>query len=575
MNNKASIFIGKIKEIGKNLLLSVTKHPVEFVLLLYATIVFILGVTIDHEGGCFYYPMPLIPFLVITAYSLSFYQKRNRLFFLLYLLPIPLCTLCLLFPQLPEFIDSYTYYILLIVFFLWMFIRAFLSHNEDFIERNAVMARSAVLAAFCAGVIYLLYFLIINSFIFIFDLPGNKEYTMSISMAYIAFVLIMPMLFFTMEDSAKTFQMSRFLKAILNWVLTPALLIYTIILYVYAVKILVTWTLPKGMISIMIFIFGLVAMFGQMMQHFCDKKPFHWFYRNFSWFALPLLVMFWIGTARRISDYGLTTWRFYLIVCGLLMTLYFILFLFKNKKGYFILTLSAAILFLLSICIPPISAKQIALYSQVERVRNTAKQIGMLDDHKMLRTDLKTADDTLHLKEHRTIYQSLRYIEDEADFESEKSLGKFFNIRSADDYLKNLSPKTVAYATQYSEPAINEEEDQTKFWVNLPSKDYKLPIEDYQYLITSNDYGPSFAHIEQFKDMKTNQILDQILETQLKKCGYVPGTPITEAWCDCHAEELLIYTTDSACIVFSSWYLNVEDDQIHIESWSIDYTLVK
>ena len=184
------------------------------------------------------------------------------------------------------------------------------------------------------------------------------------------FLGLAPTLFFAFEDKNSELYIRRFGTVLLNWVLTPALLIYMAVLYVYAAKILFTWNLPKGGVSIMVGVFVGVVMLTKMLQLLVDKHPFRWFYDHFSLFALPLLVLFWTAVGRRLSDHGLTESRFYLVLCGVFMTLFVVLFLFSNKKGYFMLAAAAFAVVAAMVCIPPLSGERVAQRAQIHRVRS-------------------------------------------------------------------------------------------------------------------------------------------------------------------------------------------------------------
>ena len=111
------------------------------------------------------------------------------------------------------------------------------------------------------------------------------------------------------------------LRIACNYVLHPAIAIYTVILYLYAISILVNWELPKGGISYMVFAFFMVAFAGMTMQVIAAKPVFKAFYRYFTYIAIPPLCLFWMGALCRIQMYGFTEMRVYLIVCGLIVTL--------------------------------------------------------------------------------------------------------------------------------------------------------------------------------------------------------------------------------------------------------------
>ncbi|MFQ7503592.1 MAG: hypothetical protein ACLRMJ_11720 [Alistipes finegoldii] len=108
--------------------------------------------------------------------------------------------------------------------------------------------RSGVLAVFFANVALGLFGAILFSTTYIFGLEGawiDHVWTY----ALIVFeTFAVPVLFLMMADRWREagYESNRILEILLNYIVAPALLIYTAILYLYMAKILVTWSLPEG-----------------------------------------------------------------------------------------------------------------------------------------------------------------------------------------------------------------------------------------------------------------------------------------------------------------------------------------
>ena len=141
-----------------------------------------------------------------------------------------------------------------------------------------------------------------------------------------------PVLFLMMADRWREagYESNRILEILLNYIVAPALLIYTAILYLYMAKILVTWSLPEGGVAYLVFGFTLFALAVKALQFLMRKRLYDWFFDRFSLISLPTQLLFWVGAIRRTSEYGLTSPRIYLLVCGGLMTLCVVLFLSRR-----------------------------------------------------------------------------------------------------------------------------------------------------------------------------------------------------------------------------------------------------
>ena len=171
----------------------------------------------------------------------------------------------------------------------------------------------------------------------------------------------------------------KVLRLILNFILSPALIVYTVILYAYFIKIVFEWALPKGGVAWMVMAFIAVALVGRVAQSILNRRYFDGFYRRFTLIAILPLVMYWIGSIYRIRLYSFTESRFYLMVAGVLMTL-FVLMLFKERtRRYQLMALIFGAAIILFTYIPGISAKIIGLECQKQRLAEIISELKLND----------------------------------------------------------------------------------------------------------------------------------------------------------------------------------------------------
>ena len=552
---------------------AVKAHPVEIVILLYVCVVGCYGMSnpkmLDGDDGVapwWFRPMVLAPFMVVAAYSLQPLRKRGIGGMLLYLLPIAVMVAACAMPFLIDWTEETAYWIAACVALpLWMCVRHRLTDNEPFVRRNVQMAWSAARALLVAGILYLLYAAIVYTIKSLFDIPHKTWDGWYEQAALLLFCVLAPVLFFAMEDRPASVEIRRFWAVLLNWVLTPALLIYTVILYVYAAKILFTWNLPKGGVAIMVTVFFVVFLLTKMLQMLTEPQPFKWFYDRFGLFVLPLLALFWTGVARRLADYGLTESRYYLLLVGALMTACVLVFLFRNRRGYFALAAGALAVVLLTVLVPGLRGERIAQRAQIQRVRTIATQLDRLNDDGTLRLPEPDPTDTLNMEEHRRLYQSLDYIGDNDML----VLKQEFGLSSPKAYLETLSELTRNYASAWSEERAEEVVvEEGEEWVNLLYNDERpLDIRGY-----SRVYAERVGWWVQDTDetaVKVGQCINipikQIWAEQMQKYGFTDQEP-TEEWLKAHENELLVYQTDNVLVVFSQMKLKRYGEG----SWCVD-----
>lgn len=145
---------------------------------------------------------------------------------------------------------------------------------------------------------------------------------------------------------------SKFYTGVTRYLFIPLTLCYLAVMYAYLFKILISWELPKGTVSWMVSVmmYGMIIVevllypaVQQCVRSFECKMA-----KLFPWLMLPLLVLMSVAILRRVSDYGITTNRLYI----LLETFWFFvvcvyLIVNKNKRILWI-PLTFCLLFLLS-----------------------------------------------------------------------------------------------------------------------------------------------------------------------------------------------------------------------------------
>lgn len=157
------------------------------------------------------------------------------------------------------------------------------------------------------------------------------------------------------------------LKAFTQYVLIPLATLYIVILLAYEIKILLTWNLPQGSVSMLILgyaVFGILSVLLVFpIRNQEENKWIKTYAKSFYLLMLPLLILLFIAVGSRISTYGITQARYFLIAlaCWLLfITLYF---LFSKKQNIRLIPISLSIITLLSVYGPQ-SAFSVAMYSQ-------------------------------------------------------------------------------------------------------------------------------------------------------------------------------------------------------------------
>ena len=177
------------------------------------------------------------------------------------------------------------------------------------------------------------------------------------------------------------------LKVFTQYVLIPLASIYLIILLAYEVKILIQWNLPKGVVSNLILGYAVYGILSILLVYPIkeqeDNKWIKSYARSFYFLMLPLLVLLFLAMGKRISDYGITEDRYFLLLLGcwlLFITLYF---LFSKKQNIKLIPVSLCIIALFTIYGPQ-SAFSVSTYSQKSLLINIFKKHSAYENGKLI-----------------------------------------------------------------------------------------------------------------------------------------------------------------------------------------------
>lgn len=318
-----------------------------------------------------------ILWLFVPLFVLTFYLHRvNRWAYALsYLLYIPLMAI-----DLKPFLWSTAFYFTYVLAAILLVVGIKRMDNRSFAAHMLHVVTQGFFGILVAGLFNLAVWVIVASFLYIFgiDMPDNLyDYIFE----FVWFVVApMACAFFITRDEYVEEGLPKVMRLILNGILTPAIIIYTIILYAYFIKIAITWNLPKGGVAYMVMAFVTMSLAGYLTQYILPKRHYDWFYKNFTWIAIPPLIMFWIGSIYRIRLYSFTEGRFYLLVAGLLMTLFVLMLAWKRTRLFQLMTLIFGGAIILFTYIPGISAKEVGLRCQTARLEQMIGKLHLADE---------------------------------------------------------------------------------------------------------------------------------------------------------------------------------------------------
>ena len=202
----------------------------------------------------------------------------------------------------------------------------------------------------------------------------------------------------------------RGLKVFTQFVLLPLVTLYLVILYAYLFKIIFTARWPSGWVSWLVLGFAVAGIFALLLIYPLRKEAANlWInsYSKFFYIALfPLIVLLWIAIWKRIGSYGITEWRYYVLVLGIWLAVMAGYFVFSVRKDIRVIPASLCLLALLTLW-GPWSAANVSLAAQMGRLRGVLEKNGLFAGGKVQRAK---ADPSL--EDRKAISSILSYLID-------------------------------------------------------------------------------------------------------------------------------------------------------------------
>ncbi|HEX6964201.1 MAG TPA: DUF4153 domain-containing protein [Gemmatimonadaceae bacterium] len=163
----------------------------------------------------------------------------------------------------------------------------------------------------------------------------------------------------------------RALKVFTQYILTPLVAVYLLILLAYLVKILVTGQWPSGWIGYLVTSVSVAGILGFLLVHpLRDERGEGWIrtFRRLLFIGLiPAALMLLAAFAKRIAPYGLTELRYLGTLLGVWLLAIAVLFTVRREHGIRIIPLSLCVLLLVTLY-GPLGATHRTVASQASRL---------------------------------------------------------------------------------------------------------------------------------------------------------------------------------------------------------------
>ena len=262
----------------------------------------------------------------------------------------------------------------------------FEKNNQGFTYRNFTNLFHLGLAT----AVWLLVFGLVAAILFTITTLFNVEFSDSFySHFYTSLGIFTQPLFFLVfqQRQAKSeMTLNRIFEILVNFVLAPALMIFTVLLYAYVVQIIFEGVLPKGMLANITLPYLLGGLGVYALRSICAKARWETFFKFYPYLAIVPIVLLWLAIDRRISAYAWTEQRIYLVALATAITIaYAILIVPKARQYRLISGVVMVAIFAMTWIVKP---QEIAYQSQTARFEQLLKKLNLSDDSGKIRDDV-------------------------------------------------------------------------------------------------------------------------------------------------------------------------------------------
>lgn len=318
-------------------------------------------------------------------YDLKNLKNNNLLKIISYVITLPMLygIYELVFDEkgpLNNYNDRFVYFTLIAALVVASSFIAKFSYHEDYV---AYVAK--ILKAFIISNIYsFIVFVGMSSIVFAMNSLFNFNFgsIVYLRLGIISFILFNVITFFQdfpkVRDSFTDYKYPKAFKILLVYIITPLVIIYTLILLIYFIKILVLWQIPNNLIVNLVIWFSSFAVIYLFFLSRVDSIAFiNKFKVIFPISLFPLLAMMFFAIYLRISEYGLTENRYIVIASGLWVFLSLIYYIFYRNNSNITIPIFLAIIILIT-GIGPASAIRLSTRSQNARFERLLKENNMI-----------------------------------------------------------------------------------------------------------------------------------------------------------------------------------------------------
>ena len=259
-------------------------------------------------------------------------------------------------------------------------------NNQGFTYRNFTNLFHLGLAT----AVWLLVFGLVAAILFTITTLFNVEFSNSFYDHFYTSlgIFTQPLFFlvFQQRQAKSEMTLNRIFEILVNFVLAPALMIFTVLLYAYVVQIIFEGVLPKGMLANITLPYLLGGLCVYALRSICAKARWKTFFKYYPYLAIVPIVLLWLAIDRRISAYAWTEQRIYLVALATAITIAYAILIVPKARQYRLI--SGVVMVAIFAMTWIVKSQEIAYQSQTVRFEQLLKKLNLSDGSGKIRDDV-------------------------------------------------------------------------------------------------------------------------------------------------------------------------------------------
>lgn len=289
------------------------------------------------------------------------------------------------------------------------------------------------------------------------------------------------------DDNPGPDRIYKFFRILVLYVVMPILTAYTAVFYIYALRILIIWQWPDGIVGNMVLWYAIAGTLAMYFLRCMDDKS-RWASIFGKWFPriilLPVVLLF-ISLGIRVSAYGVTANRYFLGATGawVFINMAYMSVVNYRERIARIMTVSLVVIAFLSV-VGPFNAFAAGRMSQTGRLESILENNGMLDEGGQI-----TAKPALDEKIKGEISSKLDYLGQCGGFEKIDYLPEDMEMKDMENVFG--FGYTYYYEDMHTAPGKND-----YIFINREGTGGVVEISGYDYMWDSDIYETTYASTE-------------------------------------------------------------------------------